>query len=83
MCGSAHQDNRDRHKILNNKYILTAQRLLKLQDKRLSSELENPASLRMEAMMKYIVKSIGDREIAWVMLAIAAMAVWSTWGIIS
>lgn len=33
--------------------------------------------------MKYIVKSIGDREIAWVMLAIAAMAVWTTWGIIS
>jgi hypothetical protein len=33
--------------------------------------------------MKQIVKSIGDREIAWVMLAIAAMAVWTTWGIIS
>jgi hypothetical protein len=33
--------------------------------------------------MKHIVKSIGDREIAWIMLAVAAMAVWSTWGIIS
>ncbi len=33
--------------------------------------------------MKQIVRSIGDREIAWVMLAIAAMAVWTTWGIIS
>jgi hypothetical protein len=33
--------------------------------------------------MKQVVKSIGDREIAWVMLAIAAMAVWTTWGIIS
>jgi hypothetical protein len=33
--------------------------------------------------MKQIVKSIGDREIAWVMLALAAMAVWTTWGIIS
>jgi hypothetical protein len=32
---------------------------------------------------KQIVKSIGDREIAWVMLAVAAMAVWTTWGIIS
>ncbi len=33
--------------------------------------------------MKQVVKSIGDREIAWVMLALAAMAVWTTWGIIS
>ncbi len=33
--------------------------------------------------MRHIVKSIGDREIAWIMLAVAAMAVWSTWGIIS
>lgn len=33
--------------------------------------------------MKRMVKSVGDREIAWVMLALAAMAVWTTWGIIS
>jgi hypothetical protein len=33
--------------------------------------------------MKQIVKSIGDREIAWIMLAVAAVAIWSTWGIIS
>ena len=33
--------------------------------------------------MRHIVKSIGDREIAWIMLAVAAMAVWSTLGIIS
>ncbi len=33
--------------------------------------------------MRHIVKSIGDREIAWAMLALAAMAVWTTWGIIS
>ena len=34
-------------------------------------------------IMKHIIKSIGDREIAWIMLAVAAMAIWSTWGIIS
>ena len=33
--------------------------------------------------MKHVIKSIGDREIAWVMLALAAMAIWTTWGIIS
>jgi hypothetical protein len=33
--------------------------------------------------MKQIVRSIGDREIAWIMLAVAAVAIWSTWGIIS
>jgi hypothetical protein len=36
-----------------------------------------------EKIMKQIVKSIGDREIAWIMLAVAAVAIWSTWGIIS
>ena len=33
--------------------------------------------------MRQIVKSIGDREIAWIMLAVAAVAIWSTWGIVS
>ena len=37
----------------------------------------------MEGNMRQIVKSIGDREIAWIMLAVAAVAIWSTWGIIS
>jgi hypothetical protein len=39
--------------------------------------------MREGEFMKPIVKSIGDREIAWAILAIAAMAVWTTWGIVS
>jgi len=27
------------------------------------------------------MKKVGDRELAWVMLAIAAVALWSTWGL--
>lgn len=33
--------------------------------------------------MKQIVGSIGDRELAWIMLAIAGLIVWSTWGLAS
>jgi len=33
--------------------------------------------------MKELVKSVGDRELAWIMLAIAGILVWSTWGLIS
>lgn len=33
--------------------------------------------------MKEIVGSIGDRELAWIMLAIAGLIVWSTWGLVS
>lgn len=31
--------------------------------------------------MKNIVKSIGDRELAWIMMAIAGVLLWSTWGL--
>ncbi len=27
-----------------------------------------------------MIKSFGDRELAWAILAIAAVALWSTWG---
>jgi hypothetical protein len=30
-----------------------------------------------------MIKKFGDRELAWVMLAVAAVALWSTWGITS
>jgi hypothetical protein len=33
--------------------------------------------------MKHIMRLIGDRELAWIMLAIAGLVVWSTWGLIS
>jgi hypothetical protein len=33
--------------------------------------------------MKHIVGLIGDREIAWIMLAIAGLILWSTWGLAS
>jgi len=31
--------------------------------------------------MVKLMKKVGDRELAWVMLAIAAVALWSTWGL--
>jgi hypothetical protein len=31
--------------------------------------------------MVKMMKKVGDRELAWVMLAIAAVALWSTWGL--
>jgi len=31
--------------------------------------------------MGKMMKKVGDRELAWVMLAIAAVALWSTWGL--
>jgi len=34
-------------------------------------------------MMKDMVKSFGDRELAWIMLAIASVLLWSTWGLVS
>jgi hypothetical protein len=33
--------------------------------------------------MKVMVKSFGDRELAWVMLAVSGILIWSTWGLIS
>lgn len=33
--------------------------------------------------MVRMVKKIGDREIAWLILAVAAIVIWSTLGIIS
>ncbi len=33
--------------------------------------------------MVRMIKKIGDREIAWAMLAVAAVALWSTWGLTS
>lgn len=33
--------------------------------------------------MKELVKSVGDRELAWFMLAIAGVLLWSTWGLVS
>jgi hypothetical protein len=35
---------------------------------------------RRRAMVK-MIKNVGDRELAWVMLAVAAVALWSTWGL--
>ncbi len=32
--------------------------------------------------MKDLVKSFGDRELAWAMLAIAGILAWSTWGLV-
>ena len=34
-----------------------------------------------EAAMVKMMKKVGDRELAWVMLAVAAVALWSTWGL--
>ncbi len=28
----------------------------------------------------HMIKRIGDRELAWAILALAAVALWSTWG---
>lgn len=33
--------------------------------------------------MKDLMKSIGDRELAWIMMAIAGVLLWSTWGLAS
>ena len=33
--------------------------------------------------MVRMIKKVGDRELAWVMLAIAAVALGSTWGLAS
>lgn len=33
--------------------------------------------------MVQMIKKVGDRELAWVMLAVAAIAIWSTWGLVS
>lgn len=33
--------------------------------------------------MVKIIKKVGDRELAWAMLSVAAVALWSTWGITS
>ncbi len=33
--------------------------------------------------MKRIVGSMGDRELAWIMLAVAGVMLWSTWGLTS
>jgi|GEM_PF-1018792 hypothetical protein len=33
--------------------------------------------------MVQMIKKVGDRELAWAMLAIAAVALWSTWGLVS
>lgn len=33
--------------------------------------------------MARMMKKVGDRELAWAMLAIAAVALWSTWGLVS
>lgn len=31
--------------------------------------------------MVKMIKKVGDRELAWMMLAAAAVALWSTWGL--
>ena len=33
--------------------------------------------------MVRMMKKVGDRELAWAMLAVAAVALWSTWGLVS
>lgn len=33
--------------------------------------------------MERMIKRVGDRELAWAMLAVAAIGIWSTWGLIS
>ena len=33
--------------------------------------------------MKQLVQLIGDRELAWILLAIAGLIVWSTWSLAS
>ena len=33
--------------------------------------------------MKDMAKSFGDRELAWIMLAVASVLLWSTWGLVS
>ena len=42
----------------------------------------NVYETRSQPMVR-MIKKIGDRELAWVMLAIAAVALWSTWGLTS
>lgn len=33
--------------------------------------------------MKKLMASIGDRELAWIMLAVTGLIVWGTWGLVS
>ena len=33
--------------------------------------------------MKNLAKSVGDRELAWIMLAIVGVIVWGMWGLVS
>ena len=35
----------------------------------------------MKARMKQILSRIGDREVAWIMLAIFGLVVWGMWGL--
>lgn len=42
----------------------------------------NAYETRSQPMVR-MIKKVGDRELAWVMLAIAAVALWSTWGLTS
>jgi hypothetical protein len=42
--------------------------------------LEHAKQERSRLMVE-MLKKVGDRELAWVMLAVAAIAIWSTWGL--
>ena len=42
----------------------------------------NAYETRSQPMVR-MIKKVGDRELAWVMLAIAAVALWSTCGLAS
>lgn len=33
--------------------------------------------------MKRFLGSVGDRELAWIILAFAGLIVWSSWGLVS
>ena len=43
----------------------------------------SPPVRAKSAQLEGMIKKVGDRELAWVMLAIAAVALWSTWGLAS
>lgn len=49
----------------------------------LTKEADGDFHSHRRLMMKDMVKSFGDRELAWIMLAIASVLLWSTWGLVS
>ncbi len=78
MCEFARSTLFSRQKVVNFSSIAMAYALLIIK-LTLVSEPKREGSRLMVRM----IKKVGDRELAWVMLAAAAIALWSTWGLTS